>query len=73
MVKKGVVFCLFEDTKDTKSPKYVSNKDYPFLCQEESSEPPAIVIYMIDPFSYGNDNMDLVRLSSIGLLRFFLF
>jgi hypothetical protein len=37
--------------------------------QEESSEAPAIVIYMIDPFSYGNDNMDLVRLSSIGLLR----
>jgi hypothetical protein len=38
--------------------------------KEESSEAPAIVIYMIDPFSYGNDNMDLVRLSSIGLLRF---
>lgn len=35
------------------------------------SEPPAVVIYMIDPFSYGVDNIELQRLSSMALLRCF--
>ena len=35
------------------------------------SEPPAIVLYMIDPFSYGVDNMELQRLSNMALVRCF--
>ncbi len=34
-------------------------------------EPPAVVIYMVDPFSFGIDNCDLMRLSSLALLRCF--
>ena len=34
-------------------------------------EPPAIVIYMIDPFSFGVDNPELMRLSSLALIRCF--
>ena len=30
-----------------------------------------MVIYMIDPFSYGVDNIELQRLSSMALLRCF--
>ena len=37
--------------------------------KEEDAEPPAIVIYMIDPISYINDNTELVRLSTLALLR----
>ena len=46
--------------------------DNPF--DEESAEggpPPAVVVYMIDPFSLGVDNCDMLRLSSLGLLRCF--
>ncbi len=32
---------------------------------------PAVVIYMVDPFSIGVDNCDMLRLSSLGLLRCF--
>jgi len=39
--------------------------------EELPGEPPAIVIYMVDPFSYGVDNPELMRLSSIALLRCF--
>ena len=38
---------------------------------DPSSEPPAVVIYMIDPFSYGVDNMELARLSSMAMIRCF--
>ena len=34
-------------------------------------EPPAVVIYMVDPFSFGADNCDMVRLSNLALLRCF--
>jgi len=34
-------------------------------------EPPAVVIYMVDPFSFGIDNCDLMRLSSLALMRCF--
>merc|ERR1719500_1473691 len=39
--------------------------------QDQVSEPPAIVIYMIDPFSFGVDNPELMRLSSLALMRCF--
>lgn len=38
---------------------------------EGPGEPPAIVIYMVDPFSYGVDNPELLRLSSLALMRCF--
>ncbi|XP_023347458.1 mediator of RNA polymerase II transcription subunit 13-like, partial [Eurytemora carolleeae] len=41
------------------------------LIEDESIEPPAIVIYMVDPISYVNDNTELVRLSTLALLRCF--
>ena len=37
----------------------------------DSAEPPALVIYMVDPFSFGIDNVDLLRLSNLALLRCF--
>ena len=39
--------------------------------QDQVSEPPAIVIYMIDPFSFGVDNLELQRLSSLAMMRCF--
>jgi len=39
--------------------------------QDQTSEPPAVVIYMIDPFSMGVDNMELQRLSSMAMMRCF--
>ena len=42
-----------------------------FVFQDQVSEPPALVIYMIDPFSYGVDNIELQRLSTMALLRCF--
>ena len=41
------------------------------VLKDQVSEPPAVVIYMIDPFSYGVDNIELQRLSSMALLRCF--
>ena len=42
------------------------------ICGDEGpSEPPAIVIYLVDPFSYGVDNPELMRLSTTALLRCF--
>ncbi len=37
----------------------------------DGGDPPAVVIYMVDPFSFGIDNCDLMRLSSLALLRCF--
>ena len=39
--------------------------------EEGPGEPPAIVIYIVDPFSYGVDNPELMRLSNLALLRCF--
>ena len=41
------------------------------VLQDQVTEPPAVVIYMIDPFSYGVDNMELQRLSSMAMIRCF--
>jgi len=50
-----------------------SNKDSsdPLQGDDPVIEPPAIVIYMIDPFSFGVDNPELMRLSSMALMRCF--
>ena len=37
--------------------------------EEDPHKQPAIVIYIIEPFTFGSVNKDLYRLSSIGLLR----
>ena len=41
---------------------------------EFNAEPPAIVIYMVDPFSFGpaSDNSDVMRMTTLGLLRSYL-
>merc|ERR1719150_3319058 len=36
-----------------------------------NGEPPAIVVYIVDPFSFGVDNPELMRLTNIALLRCF--
>lgn len=36
---------------------------------DEDMEPPSVVIYIVDPFSFGSDNLDLGRLTALGLLR----
>ena len=38
---------------------------------DSEEETPAVVIYMIDPFSFGAEASDVMRLSSLGLLRCF--
>jgi len=43
----------------------------PLQGDDSVTEPPAIVIYMIDPFSFGVDNPELMRLSSLALMRCF--
>ncbi len=37
----------------------------------DNGDPPALVIYLLDPFSFGVDNCDLARLSSLALLKCF--
>lgn len=39
--------------------------------EEDTSEPPAIVVYLVDPFTMGSDDADLQRLACLGLLRCF--
>lgn len=36
---------------------------------DEEREPPAIVIYLVDPFSFGSEVEDTDRLACLGLLR----
>ena len=40
---------------------------------ERPSEPPAIVIYIVDPFTFGpaSDSLDNMRLTTLGLIRCF--
>jgi len=41
----------------------------PDAADDEDSEPPSVVIYIIDPFSFASDSLDLGRLTTLGLLR----
>lgn len=36
---------------------------------EEGSEPPAIVVYLVEPFTLASDSPDLQRLACVALLR----
>ena len=36
---------------------------------DEDVEPPSVVIYIVDPFTFASDNLDLGRLTALGLLR----
>lgn len=38
---------------------------------DEDQETPAVVIYLIDPFSIGNDQPELQRIACLALLRCF--
>ncbi len=44
-------------------------------CEAEANDqqPPAVVLYFVDPFSFGpnSDNCDMMRLTSLGLIRCF--
>lgn len=37
--------------------------------EEDESPPPAILVYLVDPFSVGQDHPDMHRLVTLGLLR----
>ncbi|XP_063216486.1 mediator of RNA polymerase II transcription subunit 13 isoform X2 [Bacillus rossius redtenbacheri] len=39
--------------------------------EDDSQEPPAVVVYLVDPFTVGSDSTDLQRLACLGLLRCF--
>ncbi|RZF40528.1 hypothetical protein LSTR_LSTR000407 [Laodelphax striatellus] len=39
--------------------------------EDEDTEPPAIVVYLVEPFTLGSDNPELQRLACLGLLRCF--
>ena len=36
---------------------------------DDNAEAPSVVIYMLDPFSFASDSLDLGRLTTLGLLR----
>ena len=36
---------------------------------EDDSPPPAILVYLVDPFNVGEDHPDMHRLVTLGLLR----
>ena len=38
---------------------------------DDNTEPPAIVLYLVEPFTIGSDSNDLQRLACLGLLRCF--
>lgn len=38
---------------------------------DDDVEPPALVVYLVDPFTIGSDSTDLQRLSCLSLLRCF--
>ena len=38
---------------------------------DDDCDPPAVVIYMLDPFTFASDSPDLGRLTTLGLLRCF--
>jgi hypothetical protein len=38
---------------------------------DDDLEPPAVVVYLVDPFTIGSDSTDLQRLSCLSLLRCF--
>eukprot|EP00095_Tigriopus_kingsejongensis_P006785 maker-scaffold794_size96255-snap-gene-0.18 protein:Tk06785 transcript:maker-scaffold794_size96255-snap-gene-0.18-mRNA-1 annotation:"thyroid hormone receptor-associated" len=39
---------------------------------DSESDPPAIMIYLVDPFSFGVENLDMRRFSNLALLRCFM-
>ncbi|XP_046680000.1 mediator of RNA polymerase II transcription subunit 13 isoform X3 [Homalodisca vitripennis] len=39
--------------------------------EEDNGEPPALVVYLVEPFTLGSDSSDLQRLACLGLLRCF--
>ena len=39
---------------------------------EEETTPPAMIIYVVDPFTYGSHHPELHRLITIGIMRCFL-
>ncbi|XP_046689100.1 proline-rich receptor-like protein kinase PERK7 [Homalodisca vitripennis] len=39
--------------------------------EEDNGEPPALVVYLVEPFTLGSDSSDLQRLACLGLLAVF--
>ncbi|TRY70349.1 hypothetical protein TCAL_02438 [Tigriopus californicus] len=42
------------------------------IVDDSESDPPAVMIYLVDPFSFGVENLDMRRLSNLALLRCFM-
>lgn len=42
------------------------------IVDDSESDPPAVMIYLVDPFSFGVENLDMRRLSNLALLRSFM-
>ncbi|EFX71474.1 hypothetical protein DAPPUDRAFT_60138 [Daphnia pulex] len=58
-----------EDGADGTSGHGASGATDGSAADDEEVDPPSIVIYIVDPFSFGSDNLDLGRLTALGLLR----
>ncbi|GAB6029834.1 hypothetical protein CHUAL_005543 [Chamberlinius hualienensis] len=54
--------------KDTTTPG-APNNTQDSHDQDDDHQTPAVVIYMVDPFTYNNDSPAMHRLASIGLMR----
>ena len=53
------------DGPQTKEPQQQEPPDM----DGDNNEYPSVVVYVVDPFTYGNDWEDINRLSTLGLLR----
>lgn len=62
------MFCLFSESGQTGDG--TSHKDIVHeVDHSDSSDCPALVVYLVDPFTYGHEWDDLNRLAMIGLLH----
>ena len=63
------LYVNLEDDGGTPSHAHNRVRDQLNELEEDNSDAPAIVIYMVDPFAYGHEWADMPRLSILGLLR----
>ena len=59
---------LTGETHDASS-RHQTQREIDIESEQDAADGPAVVVYMVDPFSYASDADDLRRLAMLGLLR----
>jgi mediator of RNA polymerase II transcription subunit 13 len=67
--KSGFGNSNFDDGANKENASGMGGLDSP--TDDSEGDPPAVVIYMVDPFSFGVDNCDMLRLCNLALMRCF--